>query len=147
MNVPFIDEDQKNLAVENHSAPDIWQQAVFDVNRLKKRYDAAIEKELYPFNELSKSDFLDTTEKLNFDLRDRMMLRKVIDIGVEKIVMQTRIGIDGDVTTRISQDFSEKPLQFVLDMHNTSIQMSVNFWEKIFEALISFFRNVLSRRK
>lgn len=147
MNVSFIGEDLKNKEVENRSEQDIWHQAVFDANRLYKRYEAANAMELYRFNEMSKTDFLDTTETLNLDLRDRMMLRKAIDIGVEKIVMQTRIGIDGDITTRISQEFSEKPVQFVLDMHNTSIQMSVNFWEKIFEALVSFFKNILIRKR
>jgi len=100
----------------------------------------------YNWVETDSVKFQDNTEKFQFDLRHRLALRKSIDIGVEVILMQTRIGMDGDITTRLTQSFSEDPQQFILDIHNTSIRISVGFWEKIFDALMSLLSNVLNRR-
>ncbi len=100
----------------------------------------------YNWVETDPVKFQDNTEKFQFDLRHRLALRKSIDIGVEKILMQTRIGMDGDITTRLTQSFSEEPQQFILDIHNTSIRISVDFWEKIFDALMSLLHNVLKKR-
>jgi hypothetical protein len=100
----------------------------------------------YNWVETDPVKFQDNSEKFQFDLRHRLSLRKSIDIGVEKILMQTRIGMDGDITTRLTQSFSEEPQQFILDIHNTSIRISVDFWEKIFDALMSLLHNVLKKR-
>lgn len=113
---------------------------------------------MYPVAEVGYQNFIDSLQifgnsprheegnEFRLDLRDRMMLRKSIDIGVEHIIMQTRIGIDGDITTRVAQSFADEPIQFVLNMHNTSIEISVNFWNKIFDTLVSFFQLFIKKR-
>ena len=83
--------------------------------------------------------------EFEFDIRDKLLVRKSIDIGVERVVLQTRISMDGDITTRISEKFASNPNQFILDLHNTSIDISVSFWNKLFDALIGFGKKLIDK--
>lgn len=83
--------------------------------------------------------------EFEFDIRDKLLVRKSIDIGVERVVLQTRISMDGDITTRISEKFALNPNQFILDLHNSSIDISVSFWNKLFDALIGFGKKLIDK--
>jgi hypothetical protein len=60
-----------------------------------------------------------------------MMIRKAWEIGTEEIVLQTVIGVDGDVTTRIVDSFASAPNDMILELHNNSIETSINFWSNL----------------
>lgn len=92
-----------------------------------------------------KGEFLNDLSDIPLDFKHKMIVHKAIDLGIEFIVMQTRISIDGDITTRIASKFAASPVQFVLDMHNSSIELSVNYWSKIFDALVDFVTKIVSR--
>ncbi|MBW2057797.1 MAG: hypothetical protein JRH07_06515 [Deltaproteobacteria bacterium] len=62
-------------------------------------------------------------------------IRKAWEIGTERIVLQTVIQIDGDVTTRLSEGFAEAPDATVLRMHNDSIETSTRFWSNLVKTL------------
>lgn len=112
-----------------------------ELQTLQNRY-AVLEKKL-TIKEKSREEFI-TGADIPLDLKHKMIVHKSLDLGTEHIVMQTRISLDGDITTRISHQFADNPKQFVLDMHNSSIHMAVDYWEKIFDALIAFMDKVLS---
>jgi hypothetical protein len=100
------------------------------------------------FAEETVEEFLDIKNpwfELDFDIRDKLLIRKAIDIGVEKVVLQTIISMDGDITTRVSGKFAQNPQQFVLDLHNTSIDISVSFWNKLFDIIVSFGRKIIDK--
>jgi hypothetical protein len=59
------------------------------------------------------------------------LIRKAWDIGTERIVLQTVIQLDGDVTTRMSESFAAKPNDTVLKIHNDSVAASANFWTSL----------------
>ena len=84
-------------------------------------------------------------ERIKLDFRDRQVIQKAFDLGVERVVMQTRIGMDGDIVTRISERFAANPKQFILQIHNESIQMSVSFWQTLFDTLVKFGQTILSK--
>lgn len=92
-------------------------------------------------------DFLLYGDDIPLDLKHKLVIHKSLDLGTEHIMMQTRISLDGDITTRISNKFADKPQQFILDMHNTSISMAVGYWEKIFDALVSWVNRIPGRKK
>ena len=72
-----------------------------------------------------------------------IMIRKAWDIGTEKIVMQTFIQLDGDVTTRISDRLFENPYrENIFKIHNDSIQMSTKFWSNLVGALTTIAGDV-----
>ena len=81
---------------------------------------------LYTVNMDQFADF-----KLEFSDRDRVMISRVFDLGTERIVMQTRIGIDGDIITRIEQDFATMPKQVVLDVHDKHTNLALKYWQDI----------------
>lgn len=66
-------------------------------------------------------------------------LRKAWDLGTEQIVMQTTLTLDGDVTTRMQKQFADAPNQFVMDMHSTGINTSLNYWGDLMKILGSAF--------
>ncbi len=74
----------------------------------------------------------------DFDLapEDITLIRKVWEIGIDRIVLQTFVQIDGDVTTRISEIFSKNPNKMVLKIHNDSISTSTAYWANIFKAFV-----------
>lgn len=111
-------------------------------NRLPTKYKEILADE-------TSEEFLnpkDDSFEFEFDIRDKLLIRKSIDLGVEKVVLQTLISMDGDITTRISEKFAIDPNQFVLNLHSTSIDISVSFWNKLFDALIGFGKKLIDKK-
>lgn len=74
--------------------------------------------------------------ELNLDLRQLMVIKKANDIGTESVVIQTIIGMDGDITTRISQAFANQPIPFINAMHDEAITISVKFWKTLIRVVV-----------
>ncbi|MBL4708735.1 MAG: hypothetical protein JKY48_09900 [Flavobacteriales bacterium] len=81
------------------------------------------------------NDLLNDGNDLKLDLREIMMIKKAWDIGVEEIMLQTIVGIDGDVTTRILERFAKDPDKTVLDLHNEGLKTSINFWYRMVDTV------------
>lgn len=131
------------------TAPTYFMKKVKLADQQKILYDRLPTKFKDILAEKTSEEFLnpkDDNFEFEFDMRDKLLIRKSIDIGVEKVVLQTRISMDGDITTRISEKFATNPNQFVLDLHNTSINISVSFWNKLFDALIGFGKKLMENR-
>ena len=80
---------------------------------------------------------------LDLDLRQMMVIQKANDVGTERVVLQTIIGLDVDVTTRISQSFVNDPVPFVLDMHQNATSTSVEFWNNLVNIVVDFGKQLL----
>lgn len=80
---------------------------------------------------------------LDLKLQDILTLKKINDIGTEKILTQTVIGLDGDITTRISKNYANHPISFINEIHQEAISTSVAYWE----SLIKIFSNFISKLK
>lgn len=74
-------------------------------------------------------------EDLNVTVDQVTLIRKAWEIGTERIVLQTVVQIDGDVTTRISERFAKKPNDTILKIHNDSITTSTSFWAQLVKTL------------
>lgn len=81
--------------------------------------------------------------ELELDLRQLLVIKKANDIGTEKVVMQTIIGMDGDVTTRISKQFADQPIPFINEIHNDAIRISVKFWENLVNIVVKLGENII----
>ena len=68
-----------------------------------------------------------------FYTRDLVKVKRFYDLGNEEIIMQTRVGIDGDVVTRIGRDFANNPKQLIIDIHDKHTNLSVNYWKSLIE--------------
>lgn len=65
------------------------------------------------------------------------LLRKAWEIGTERIILQTVIQIDGDITTRLSERFASNPHPTLLQIHNDSIITATQFWSNLVQTLTS----------
>jgi hypothetical protein len=126
-----------------------------DVRRILKIVDTikgepTSEGETYKFDEpefvnnfrILKSEEVKKLE-LKLDLRQLMLFKKANDIGTEKVILQTIIGIDGDVTTRIANAFADNPVKFINEIHNESIGISVKFWESLVNVVVKLGKSIL----
>ncbi|MBZ0108088.1 MAG: hypothetical protein K8F52_05430 [Candidatus Scalindua rubra] len=79
---------------------------------------------------------MNVIEDLDLTTEQVTLLRKAWEVGTERIVLQTVIQIDGDVTTRIAERFLENPdKNVVLKIHNDSITTSTSFWTNLMKAM------------
>jgi len=85
--------------------------------------------------------------ELDLDLRQLMVIKKANDIGTEKVMLQTVIGMDGDVTTRISKSFAEKPVSFINTMHHEAIGISVDFWKTLVNVVVQLGKQIFDAIK
>ncbi len=66
------------------------------------------------------------------------MLRKIWEIGIEQVLLQTSIQIDGDITSIIARDFLRMPgetQQMIMKVHDDSISSSTHIWRMLFETI------------
>lgn len=68
---------------------------------------------------------------LELPARDMARLRKIWEIGVEEVVAQTVIHLDGDVVLRIQPDYALPEKREVMQLHNTAVQTAVGFWQTL----------------
>lgn len=81
--------------------------------------------------------------ELFLDLRQLMVIKKANDIGIEKVVMQTVIGMDGDITTRVTQSFADQPVPFIQTLHHEAIGISVDFWKILINVVVELGKNFI----
>lgn len=60
-------------------------------------------------------------------------LRKIWDMGVENVLMQTIIQIDGDVITRIQAGMEATKQELILNVHQCGIDVSLKHWKTLFD--------------
>lgn len=60
-----------------------------------------------------------------------IMLRKIWDMGVESVRLQTMIQIDGDVITRVQEGLERDKRALLLELHTGSIEVSIKHWETL----------------
>jgi len=81
--------------------------------------------------------------ELNLDLRQLLVIKKANDIGTERVVLQTIIGMDGDITTRISKGFAEQPITFINQIHHEAVGISVDFWKTLINVVVDLGKSFL----
>jgi hypothetical protein len=84
-----------------------------------------------------KEDWLSTGD-ITLDRRDRIALRKIWDMGLEEVVVQTLVHLDGDVVTRVHPDFVHD-LQ-VLQQHDQNLKVAIGFWQQLVSTIATLGR-------
>ncbi len=79
-------------------------------------------------------------EPLRLQPDEITLLRKIWEIGIEDIAMQTIIQLDGDVVTRIQPDFVND--LDVQRMHNEGVMTAISFWKDLIAVVKDFFVNL-----
>ncbi len=81
---------------------------------------------------------------LHLEPGDLTMLRKIWEVGVEKVVIQSVIQLDGDVITRIQKRYTEQDQRHVFEFHMMSVDLSVRFWGVMANTVAVFLGSLAS---
>jgi hypothetical protein len=71
-------------------------------------------------------------------------LRKIWEIGVDTVAMQTVIQIDGDVISRIQAGRDDAQTRILNDIHNSAVDVSFKHWTFLVQLAESFVGSVLA---
>ena len=82
-------------------------------------------------NDLSREEIENMSQDLPLMPKELVLLRRIWDMGLEHIAMQTIIQLDGDVTTRIQAIHADKDGKVIHSLHTKSVDASIKFWGKI----------------
>lgn len=82
-------------------------------------------------NDLTRQQIQETKTELKLDTMQLNLLRKAWEIGTERVLFQSVIHVDGDVTTRIAERFFLQPDPHLLQIHNEAVNTSVRFWSNL----------------
>lgn len=88
------------------------------------------------------SEYESFTFEKGISIRDKAKFKRFHDLGMEKIVMQTRFGIDGDVVTRIEEGFANKPKEILVDIHEKHIRLSTDYWNGLINTVVNFIGKI-----
>lgn len=88
-------------------------------------------------------------ERLEFHLEpdETVKIRKIWEMGMEEIAMQTVVQIDGDIVARIQPRFAEGERRMIHGIHERSVAIALDFWGNLFGIVRDFFGGVTRRGK
>lgn len=82
----------------------------------------------------SQAQQLDESLRSRLEPSDQGLIRKLRDIMFEEVVLQTRIHLDGDITTRVDPRLMESgKATTLLTLHEKGVGHAVSFWSKLVE--------------
>lgn len=82
------------------------------------------------------------------EMKQRLMIRKMWEIGTEEVVVQTCISLDGDVVTRIDPQLLDKAAdlrEVLLGVHRESTTISIRFWSALASAATTIIEGIGTR--
>ena len=94
-------------------------------------------------NDISRQEIENKPPDLPLTPEELVLIRKIWDMGLEHIAMQTIIQLDGDVTTRVQARYVGKESKFIHSLHNKSVDTSLKFWGQIADILNTIVKKIL----
>jgi len=79
---------------------------------------------------------------LHLEPDEVVLIRKIWEMGLEEIAMQTIIQLDGDVVTRIQPRFADGNSSLLHLIHNESVTISLDFWGELIRMVKEFFKGL-----
>ncbi len=71
--------------------------------------------------------------------KELVLIRKIWEMGVEEIAMQTLIQMDGDVLTRINERYMNEENAILHKLHEQNVRTSLRFWGELIGIVKDFF--------
>ena len=72
-------------------------------------------------------------------------LRKMWELGTDRIIAQTTVHVDGDTVTRFQRDVEESKRLYYLEIHDRSVQTAVSQWKTLFDAFADLAGGLANR--
>lgn len=77
--------------------------------------------------------------------RDLLIVKKVWEINVEEVVMQTSVQLDGDIVSRISQEIAadKERMAQILAIHQQGVETGLGNWRALADAVVAVVRGMV----
>jgi hypothetical protein len=88
-----------------------------------------------------------TMVKRDADYRpDQLLnLRKIWEVGIETVVMQTVVQLDGDIITRIQEGRTAASNKAIHDLHRDAVESAIRNWQFFGQTVAQFLTSALRR--
>lgn len=109
---------------------------------LKERNRQAWEKDRAVWeNNLSRDDIESRHPPMPLSTDELVLIRKIWEMGLEQIALQTIIQLDGDVLTRIQPKYAleNEMARTLQSIHSQNVSTSLRFWNQLVGVLRDFF--------
>ena len=106
-------------------------------NAVEKKRDRECKKDF------SREDIEDGLKPLRLSSDELVKIRKIWEMGVEEIAVQTVIQMDGDVITRIQPKHAREKNDQLYSLHNQGVNASVSFWKELIGLAKDFLASLL----
>jgi hypothetical protein len=77
---------------------------------------------------------------------DLALVRKCWEVGVERVLLQTSVQVDGDVITRIAEELIDgrnaQVRELVMSAHQRSLDISLKQWKSLFDVAVSLVKKL-----
>lgn len=73
--------------------------------------------------------------------KELVMVRKIWELGTEEVMIQTVIGLDADVITRLQPHCAEPAHKGLVEIHQGAVVTSIGLWKELVTMLGSFIEN------
>ena len=106
-------------------------------NNLNKRKEEKYEMDF------DRNDIEDGKIIFQFTADELVKIRKIWEMGVQEIALQTVIQMDGDVITCVKRGYDGPGKKDLYDLHNMSIGTSIGIWKELIGIVKDFLGSLL----
>ena len=106
-------------------------------NALEKRHDKECKKDF------GREDIERRLPPLRLNSDELVKIRKIWEMGVEEIAIQTVIQMDGDVITRVQPKYARAGNNELYSFHNQGVNTSISFWKELIGIVKDFLKSLL----
>lgn len=94
-------------------------------------------------NNYTRKELYDKCPRFPLLLKEIVAIRKIWEVGVERIVMQTVFQMDGDVVTRVTPNLIEEKYKGLHKIHKYGLDTSLSFWKELIHVAADFFKHLV----
>lgn len=122
------------------ASDDAKQIVFFRIRESCKQIQSIVEKIVKDSGDFK--DLHDNHSKL--ETNERIKIRKIWELGTNRVVLQTVMQLDGDVISRVSANRVQQD-DLLLRLHDTSLSQSITYWNMVLTLIAQFARGSFGR--
>ena len=97
----------------------------------------------------SRQYYVDEKQKMpdiELTRQDRAALSKAWELGADTVALQTIAMLDGDIITRVSEQYTGDAYAVVRQLHHEAVDISLTTWDRLATGIAAFFDGLLGRK-
>ena len=87
-----------------------------------------------------------TVREIELTRQDRAALSKAWELGADTVALQTIAMLDGDIITRVTEQYTGEAYAVVRQLHHEAVEMSLTTWDRLANGIAAFFDGLIGRK-